>query len=72
MIDDKYVLIKHLGNGGNALVYLCRNIETGEKLAMKILNCAEITKEIVNIFQREKFMHSSVQHPYIVKFHEAK
>jgi len=37
IFNDKYEIIKHLGDGETAKVYLGRSLESGEKVAIKII-----------------------------------
>jgi predicted Ser/Thr protein kinase len=68
LISGKYRLYDEVGSGGFATVYLGRNINTNEIVAVKVLG-QQFTAEphYVERFQREATMAQRLQHPNIVR-----
>jgi len=67
----KYRLLKELGRGGMGEVYLAKDTEIGEKIALKILP-PELTRspQYVERFRREASAVSRLDHPHIIKVYE--
>ena len=70
-INDRYEIIRSIGEGGMANVYLARDIILNRLVAVKILrgNLAEDEK-FVRRFQREAIAASSLNHPNIVEVYD--
>lgn len=60
-IDSKYSLLSKLGSGATADVYLSEDMETKEKVAVKIL------KTVTKSFQQEVSMLSSINNENVLK-----
>lgn len=67
----KYRLLKEIGKGGMGEVYLARNEETGQEVALKILP-SELTRnaQYVERFRREATAVAKLEHPHIIKVYE--
>ncbi len=67
-----YELVEQLGRGGMGIVYAARHVETGERVAIKVL-ASELTSERGSLerFLREVKVLRQLQHPNIVRFIEA-
>ncbi|KAL0722323.1 hypothetical protein Bca4012_036922 [Brassica carinata] len=71
IIMDKYELGKLLGHGSFAKVFLARNINTGENVAIKVIDKEKIVKSgLAGHIKREISILRRVRHPYIVHLHE--
>ncbi len=70
-INDRYEIIRSIGEGGMANVYLAYDIILDRKVAVKILrgDLAEDEK-FVRRFQREAIAASSLNHPNIVEVYD--
>ena len=70
-INDRYEIIRSIGEGGMANVYLAYDIILNRKVAVKILrgDLAEDEK-FVRRFQREAISASSLNHPNIVEVYD--
>ena len=70
-INDRYEIIRSIGEGGMANVYLARDIILNRLVAVKILrgDLAEDEK-FVRRFQREAIAASSLTHPNIVELYD--
>ena len=70
-INDRYEIIRSIGEGGMANVYLARDIILNRLVAVKILrgDLAEDEK-FVRRFQREAIAASSLNHPNIVELYD--
>ncbi len=64
----RYKLLKELGKGGMGVVYLGENVETGDRVAVKLLP-PELTRtsKYVERFRREALAVSQFEHPNIIK-----
>lgn len=70
IIDDRYQLIKHLGEGGMGSVFYAIELELNRNVAIKILHAGLLTDEEHRTrFEREGRILSSLSHPYILKFY---
>ena len=70
-INDRYQIIRLIGEGGMANVYLAQDIILDRKVAVKILrgDLADDEK-FVRRFQREAISASSLNHPNIVEMYD--
>ncbi|CAN7061780.1 unnamed protein product [Brassica rapa subsp. trilocularis] len=67
ILMDKYEIGKLLGQGSFAKVYLARNINTGENVAIKVINKEMIVKSgMAGHIKREISILRRVRHPYTV------
>ncbi|VVB17604.1 unnamed protein product [Arabis nemorensis] len=67
VLMDKYELGKLLGHGSFAKVYLARNINSGENVAIKVIDKEKIVKSgLAGHIKREISILRRVRHPYIV------
>ena len=67
-----YILIKEIGSGGFAKVFLALHIPTGEKVAIKILNklMFKVGSENHKLLQREISILKCVKHQNVIKLYE--
>ena len=69
---SNYTLLRKLGEGGFGEVYLARNEQTGEEVALKImLPQVAANPRAVEMFQREIENTKALNHPNIVKLLDA-
>ncbi|KAF6154573.1 hypothetical protein GIB67_017955 [Kingdonia uniflora] len=69
----KYEVGRTIGEGTFAKVKFAQNTETGESVAMKVLDRATILKhKMVDQIKREISIMKLVRHPYVVRLHEAR
>jgi serine/threonine-protein kinase len=67
-----YELLRLLGKGGMGVVYLARHLGTGRPVAIKLVVPEHAaSSQAVQLFLREISLLSQLQHPRIVRFHEA-
>ena len=70
-INDRYEIIKTLGEGGMANVYLAKDVILDRNVAIKILRGDLAGDEkFVRRFQREALSASSLSHPNIVEMYD--
>ena len=68
IIDERYRIIKELGEGGFAYVYQAEDIITGKEVALKIIKENALkSKDNLIRFEREARASASLNHPNIVK-----
>jgi serine/threonine protein kinase len=67
IIADRYRVERELGHGGMATVYLCTDIQTESKVAIKVLKPELGTAVSVERFLREITFSSQLDHPQIPK-----
>ncbi|WCJ35656.1 CBL-interacting protein kinase 8 [Euphorbia peplus] len=67
----KYEIGRTIGEGTFAKVKFAQNTETGESVAMKVLDRTTIIKhKMVDQIKREISIMKMVRHPYVVRLHE--
>ena len=70
-INDRYQIIKTLGEGGMANVYLAHDTILDRNVAVKVLRGDLATDEkFIRRFQREALSASSLSHPNIVEMYD--
>ncbi len=70
-INDRYEIIKSIGEGGMANVYLAIDVILDRKVAIKILRGDLANDEkFIRRFQREALAASSLSHPNIVEMYD--
>lgn len=68
VVKGKYKIYDEVGTGGFATVYLGRNLETNEIVAIKILSAQYVEEEeYLERFRREAGLAERLQHPNIVR-----
>jgi serine/threonine-protein kinase len=71
IFDGRYRIVRRLGAGGMANVYLAEDTELGRPVAIKILNDRYTNDELfVERFQREAKSAASLSHPNIVSIYD--
>ena len=70
-INDRYEIVRSIGEGGMANVYLAKDIILDRNVAIKILRGDLAGDEkFVRRFQREALSASSLSHPNIVEMYD--
>ena len=70
-INDRYEIVKSIGEGGMANVYLAIDVILGRKVAIKILRGDLANDEkFIRRFKREALSASSLSHPNIVEMYD--
>ena len=64
-----YRLLKHLGNGGQASVYLGEHLLLKRRSAIKILHTS-LNEQDSALFLREAQILASLNHPHIIRVHD--
>jgi tRNA A-37 threonylcarbamoyl transferase component Bud32/tetratricopeptide (TPR) repeat protein len=71
VLVQRYEVLRELGRGGMGVVYLCRDLVTGDRVALKRLRTPEDAKEVRSEeswwFQQEARAVASLEHPTIVR-----
>ena len=68
IIDERYRVIREIGEGGFAYVYQAEDLITGKEIALKIIKETAIkSKDNVTRFEREARASASLNHPNIVR-----
>ena len=71
LFDGRYRIIRKLGSGGMANVYLAEDQELGRRVAIKILNERHANDEqFVERFRREAKNAAGLSHPNIVSIYD--
>ena len=71
IVDDRFELLKKIGEGGMGVVYLAKQINIGREVVIKLLKphlCSN--EEQVNRFHREASLASRLSHPNCVTIHD--
>lgn len=71
LINERYEIIKSIGEGGMANVYLAKDIILDRKVAIKVLR-GDLSNDdkFIRRFQREALSASSLSHPNIVEMYD--
>jgi len=71
----KYRVIRELGKGATATVYLCDDPDAGRQVAVKVirfgLDSAAMSRRMRKLFQNEGMVSKRLNHPNIVRVYEA-
>jgi beta-lactam-binding protein with PASTA domain/predicted Ser/Thr protein kinase len=71
LFDGRYRIIRRLGSGGMANVYLAEDQELGRRVAIKILNERHASDEqFIERFRREAKNAAALSHPNIVSIYD--
>jgi eukaryotic-like serine/threonine-protein kinase len=71
MLGDRYYIVREIGRGGMATVYLADDPKHGRQVAVKVLH-----HEIARVIGRERFLReieiaASLSHPHILPLHDS-
>jgi len=67
VIDDRYRLVAHLGQGGIGVVYRAEHLKLGHALAIKVLAAEYASSDVLRKrFEREARALASLAHPHVV------
>ena len=71
ILDSKYQLLEHLGEGGMGSVYRARRLHIGDDVAVKLLS-RDLTRDqnAIERFRREARAAAMIRHPNIVSIHD--
>jgi serine/threonine protein kinase len=70
LLADRYRVIRRLGAGGTAAVFLTRDERLGREVAIKRVHGAEVTAETAQRLQREARIMASLRHPNLVTVYD--
>ncbi|MCL4472328.1 MAG: Stk1 family PASTA domain-containing Ser/Thr kinase [Actinobacteria bacterium] len=71
LLDNRYEIIRRLGSGGMADVYLARDTQLGREVAIKVLYKRYARdEEFVARFRREAQSAAGLNHPHIVSIYD--
>lgn len=70
-LSGRYEIIRRLGSGGMATVYLAREIALNREVAVKVLPRALLRDEdFITRFRQEAQVAANLEHPHIVRIHQ--
>src|SRR5574343_926347 len=71
----KYRVVRELGKGATATVYLCDDPDSSRQVAVKVIrfgkDCAAMSRRMRKLFQNEGMVSKRLDHPNIVRVYEA-
>ena len=70
-INDRYEIVRRVGEGGFAIVYEANDTQAGGRLAIKVLSQDKSTSEFGERFRQEVFMVRQLAHPNTIKIWDA-
>ena len=74
-VIGKYEIIRPLGKGATATVYLCRDPESNQEVAVKVIllgkDNAAMSRRLMKLFQTESGIGRKLDHPNIVRIYDA-
>jgi eukaryotic-like serine/threonine-protein kinase len=66
IIDNRYRILHFLGQGGIGTTYAAENLETGEKVALKVVSLRQVDDfKVLELFEREARILAQLDHPGI-------
>ncbi|HSE44022.1 MAG TPA: serine/threonine-protein kinase, partial [Gemmatimonadales bacterium] len=65
-LADRYTVVREIGRGGMAVVYLAQDLRHNRPVALKILLADEAAPHAPERFQREIYFAARLQHPHIL------
>lgn len=69
ILANRYRIIDHLGEGGSAITYQAQDLETGDKVALKVLSLRHLDNwQKVELFEKEAKILQQLDHPNIPKY----
>ncbi|MGL5941574.1 MAG: serine/threonine protein kinase [Waterburya sp.] len=69
IIGDRYIILHQLGQGGNAITYAARDLQTEEQVAIKILSLKKLDNwKKVELFEREAKILQQLEHSAISNY----
>ena len=70
-IGDRYVIERHLGEGGMAVVYLAHDRKHDRHVAVKVLRPEFVAAVGVERFLKEITVTANLEHPHILSLHDS-
>lgn len=70
LTGTKYSIVRTLGQGGMATVYLARDAELNREVAIKVLDVPDSSAELAKRMMREALTVARLEHPGIVPIHD--
>jgi tetratricopeptide (TPR) repeat protein len=70
-LSDRYEIIRQLGEGGMAIVYLARDIRHDRQVAIKVMRPEVSALSNSQRFHREIKLAARLQHPHILAVHDS-
>jgi len=71
----KYTVVRELGKGATATVYLCRDPDAEREVALKVVrfgsNSSAMSRRLRKLFQTEQMVAQRLDHPNIVRIYDA-
>lgn len=71
----KYKVVRELGKGATATVYLCDDPDAGRQVAVKVIrfgqDCGAMSRRMRKLFQNEGMVSKRLDHPNIVRVFDA-
>src|SRR6476646_4134691 len=69
-VAGEFEILREIGSGGMAAVYLAREIALNRKVAIKVMSPALLTGEgMVDRFRQEAVTVANMSHPHIITIH---
>lgn len=71
IINERYRIMEKLGHGGMGAVYLAEQIDTGQKVAVKMLH-AQLSEDKVSVkrFEQEASASRDLDHQHLIKLYD--
>lgn len=67
IIDNRYYLIKELGHGGYATVFLANDMATSSIVAVKVVDCDSNDQRKMAMFNQEAMTMAAISNPHVAK-----
>ncbi len=70
-LSGRYEIVREIGSGGMATVYLCRDLRHGRDVAVKVLRREIMSTVVRERFAREIEIAARLNHPHILTLHDS-
>ena len=70
-LSGRYEIVREIGSGGMATVYLCRDLRHGRDVAVKVVRREIMSTVVRERFAREIEIAARLNHPHILTLHDS-
>ena len=70
-LSGRYELVREIGSGGMATVYLCHDLRHGRDVAVKVVRSEIMSTVVRERFAREIGIAARLNHPHILTLHDS-
>src|SRR5438445_13325373 len=71
VVGGRYRVLRPIGRGGMGVVYLVEHVNTGDRLALKVLSAHVKTEDVVERFKREARATTRIKSEHVARVTDA-